>query len=79
MPTLIDLAALPLPPVCPEDARKVALCTEGTSLKGVLADPAGTEDFSPAAFMQYAHCMHDEGFWHDVRLCGAPVVVVIVF
>ena len=35
--------------------------TEGESLQPIMADPTGTHDSRPAAFMQYAHCMHDEG------------------
>lgn len=66
MPSLIDLAGLPMPDVCPPDASKTKLCREGASLKPVLAAPATTEDFRPAAFMQYPHCMHDEGLgWHN--------------
>ena len=31
-PTLVHLAGLPAPTVCPHDARNSALCVEGTSL-----------------------------------------------
>eukprot|EP00037_Helgoeca_nana_P013417 m.123492 g.123492 ORF g.123492 m.123492 type:complete len:522 (-) comp22016_c0_seq5:66-1631(-) len=65
MPTLIDLAGFTVPTTCPEDSRLVALCVEGASLSPVLHNPNQTEDWKAAAFMQYAHCMHDEGFWHD--------------
>lgn len=30
-----------------------------------MADPEGSVSSRPAAFMQYAYCMHDEGVWHD--------------
>ena len=70
MPTLIDLAGLEMPDVCPEDASGVALCREGSSLRPVLTAPSTTKDWRPAAFMQYPHCMHDERIW--VR-AAAPV------
>jgi arylsulfatase A-like enzyme len=54
MPTLIDLAGLAMPDVCPTDASKVKLCREGASLKPVIAAPATTKEWRPAAFMQYA-------------------------
>lgn len=53
MPTLIDLAGLAMPDVCPTDASKVKLCREGSSLKPVIASPATTKEWRPAAFMQY--------------------------
>ena len=65
MPTLIDLAGLPVPTLCPVNSRNVTLCREGTSLKSVLKAPAASSDFKDAVFMQYAHCMHDEMVWHD--------------
>ena len=71
MPTLIDLAGLPMPALCPPDSRHTAICREGRSLTPVLADPAGSRDsFAGAAFMQDAACMHDEGVWHDA--CSHP-------
>ena len=65
MPTLIDLALGAPPPLCPADSSAVALCTEGRSLKKVMASPTTTADLYPAAFMQYATCMHDDRLWHD--------------
>ena len=53
MPTLIDLAGLEMPDVCPPDASKVKLCREGSSLKPVISAPETTKDWRPAAFMQY--------------------------
>jgi hypothetical protein len=74
MPSLIDLAGLAMPEVCPPDASKTKLCREGVSLKPVLAAPATTEDFRPAAFMQYPTCMHDEGVgWHNACADSATV------
>ena len=52
MPTLIDLAGLAMPGVCPPDASKTKLCREGASLKAVISAPATTKDWRPAAFMQ---------------------------
>lgn len=67
MPTLIDLAMGPdaVPGACPGNSTGVALCTEGRSLREIMADPAGTTNLRTASFMQYASCMHDEGVWHD--------------
>lgn len=65
MPTVLDIAGLKVPPTCPPDSRGTLLCTEGRSLKPVLRDPGASGNWSGAAFMQYAHCMHDEGIWHD--------------
>eukprot|EP00051_Salpingoeca_urceolata_P025941 m.472457 g.472457 ORF g.472457 m.472457 type:complete len:542 (-) comp20384_c0_seq12:452-2077(-) len=74
MPTLIDLAGFDVPVTCPEVSRDVALCTEGQSLKPILDAPPAvsttdqentTTALKTAVFMQYAHCMHDEGIWHD--------------
>ena len=76
MPTLIEaaLGASALPSLCPPDSRQVSLCVEGHSLLPVLRAPATTSDWKPAAFMQYAACMHDEGIWHTcvVLLVVAP-------
>lgn len=64
MPTIIDIAGFDVPPTCPPDSSKIANCVEGSSLKAVLERPF--EDWGKdAAYMQYAHCMHDEGVWHD--------------
>ena len=67
MPTLIDLALGPdhVPPLCPLNSTFVDACTEGQSLRSIMADPEGSVSSRPAAFMQYAYCMHDEGVWHD--------------
>jgi iduronate 2-sulfatase len=70
MPTLIDLAGLRAAATCPADSTHVRFCTEGSSLKPMMVDPTGTADARPAAFMQYAYCMHDEGVWHDA--CNGP-------
>lgn len=60
MPTLLDLAGLPVPPLCPEVSRSVALCTEGVSLRPVVENPAGSSDFKQAAFMQVGPTAHLE-------------------
>jgi hypothetical protein len=53
MPTLADLASIPVPPLCPEDSSKVALCTEGVSLRPIFFDP--THEVKRASFSQYPH------------------------
>ena len=69
MPTVVQIALGQKTPLCPPDASKVKLCTEGHDLSPIMADPTGTKDVRKAAFMQYAACMHDEGvslgFGHD--------------
>lgn len=66
MPSVIDLAGMAVPETCPEVSTNVLLCTEGSSLRPVMEDPNRSRDsFKDAAFMQYAHCMHDEMIWHD--------------
>ena len=68
MPTLLHLALGAIPPMCPSNSSAVALCTEGRSLAAAMADPSASAALYPAAFMQYASCMHDEGTplgWHD--------------
>jgi arylsulfatase A-like enzyme len=52
MPTLIHLALDQTYDVCPATGPQPALCSEGSSLKAIMADPVGTEDTRPAAFMQ---------------------------
>ena len=52
-PTLADLAGIAVPPLCPENSSKVALCTEGVSLRPIFADP--THEVKRAAFSQYPH------------------------
>ena len=70
MPTLLGIATGDEIDTCPMDSREVALCTEGRSLAPIMKDPAGTHNARPAAFMQYATCMHDEMVWHDC--CAEP-------
>lgn len=66
MPSVIDLAGMAVPETCPQVSTNVLLCTEGSSLRPVMEDPNRSRDsFKDAAFMQYAHCMHDEMIWHD--------------
>ena len=52
-PTLSDLAGIPVPPLCPEDSSKVALCTEGVSLRQIFVDP--THEVKRASFSQFPH------------------------
>ena len=74
MPTVIDLAlgANDVPLLCPEgDPSGPAECTEGASLRNAMEHPSADFDAErPAAFMQYAACMHDEKVWHDA--CANP-------
>lgn len=65
MPTLVDLAGLPAPPLCPVDSRTVDVCVEGPSLAPLVHSTPNPVHWRGAAFMQYAHCMHDEHLWHD--------------
>ncbi|EGD78111.1 iduronate-2-sulphatase [Salpingoeca rosetta] len=65
MPTIMDLAGLSAPAICPNVSKDVKLCAEGVSLRPVLAKPWASSDFKDAVFMQYAHCMHDDFIWHD--------------
>ena len=53
MPTLSDLAGIPVPPLCPPDSRDIRLCTEGTSLRPILWDPK--KEVKRASFSQYPH------------------------
>eukprot|EP00730_Choanoeca_flexa_P009353 TRINITY_DN12632_c4_g1_i2.p2 TRINITY_DN12632_c4_g1~~TRINITY_DN12632_c4_g1_i2.p2 ORF type:complete len:395 (+),score=58.85 TRINITY_DN12632_c4_g1_i2:534-1718(+) len=70
MPTLIDLSGLPSMPLCPTNAKDVAYCTEGATLRPVLSQPDDASNFKDAVFMQYAACMHDDMIWHDA--CENP-------
>ena len=58
-PTLSDLAGIPVPPLCPEDSSKVALCTEGVSLRPIFLDP--THEVKRASFSQYPHQANSDG------------------
>ena len=74
MPTMIDLALGPthVPPICPQDDPAApAECTEGKSLTSAINHPEDDMMVEhPAAFMQYAACMHDDQVWHDA--CADP-------
>ena len=73
MPTLIDLAGLEMPDVCPPDASKVKLCREGASLKPVIAAPATTKDWRPAAFMQYVDNHYPDSLQMPNALYYSPI------
>ena len=60
MPTLADLTGLPAPPLCPVDSTAVDVCVEGPSLAPLVHSTTNPVHWRGAAFMQYAHCMHDE-------------------
>ena len=50
-PTLSDVAGIAVPPLCPVDSKDITLCTEGTSLRKVLADSRA--EVKKASFTQY--------------------------
>jgi len=56
-PTLVDLAELPIPPLCPNASRNILLCVEGVSFKPLVENPNTT--WKTAGFSQYPPCMHD--------------------
>ncbi len=65
MPTLIDLALGSdyVPNICPLNSSSVTSCREGESLRTIME--GREQHIRSAAFMQYAHCMHDDKIWHD--------------
>ena len=64
---MIDLALGSdyVPKVCPSDSTHVDICTEGRTLRPIMENQKASNVDRPAAFMQYAHCMHDDKVWHD--------------
>ena len=50
-PSVTELAGLVVPPVCPEDGKKLLTCVEGTSVAPLLENP--DRQWKKAAFSQY--------------------------
>ena len=50
-PSVTELAGLEVPPVCPEDNKKLLTCVEGTSIVPLLENP--DRQWKKAAFSQY--------------------------
>ena len=75
-PTLADLAGIPVPPLCPEDSSKVALCTEGVSLRPIFADPS--HEVKRASFSQYPHRRNLDGSAREPRRVVATAGAVVL-
>ena len=58
-PTLADLAGIKVPPLCPDNSSKIALCTEGVSLRPIFSDP--THEVKRASFSQFPHRANLDG------------------
>ena len=56
-PSLAEAAGLPKVPLCPEDSRSVATCTEGTSFVPLMTEPSRT--WKSGAFSQYPRMLID--------------------
>ena len=56
-PSLAEAAGLPTVPLCPQDSRSVATCTEGKSFVPLMKDPS--REWKSGAFSQYPRMLID--------------------